>query len=60
MLTHKNLKDDEFIPWMHYNFPGTFFKGISKTRINAVCGEGNFNANIILIAQAPGKEVNRN
>ncbi|MCD6449493.1 MAG: uracil-DNA glycosylase, partial [Thermotogaceae bacterium] len=32
---------------------------LSETRMNAVCGEGNPNAKIMLIAQAPGEEENR-
>ena len=32
---------------------------LSETRTNAVCGEGNLNARIMLIAQAPGKEEDR-
>ena len=30
-----------------------------KTRMNAVCGEGNLNARIMLIAQAPGEKEDR-
>ncbi len=32
---------------------------LSKTRKQAVCGEGDLNARIILIAQAPGKEEDK-
>ncbi len=32
---------------------------LSETRTNAICGEGNLNAKIMLIAQAPGKEEDR-
>jgi len=32
---------------------------LSETRINALCGEGNLNANLMLIAQAPGKNEDR-
>ena len=27
---------------------------LSETRINALCGEGNLNAKLMLVAQAPG------
>ncbi|RLJ01274.1 MAG: uracil-DNA glycosylase, partial [Candidatus Aenigmatarchaeota archaeon] len=33
--------------------------GLSQTRINAICGEGNLNAKIMLIAQAPGEKEDR-
>jgi len=33
--------------------------GLSETRINAICGEGNLNAKIMLIAQAPGEKEDR-
>jgi len=33
--------------------------GLSKTRMNAICGEGNLNAKIMLIAQAPGEKEDR-
>ncbi|MCD4670283.1 MAG: uracil-DNA glycosylase [Actinomycetia bacterium] len=32
---------------------------LSETRINALCGEGNLNAKIMLIAQAPGENENK-
>ena len=32
---------------------------LSQTRINAICGEGNLNAKIMLIAQAPGEKEDR-
>ena len=32
---------------------------LSETRINALCGEGNLNAKLMLIAQAPGENENR-
>ncbi len=32
---------------------------LSETRMNAICGEGNLNAKIMLIAQAPGKKEDR-
>ena len=32
---------------------------LAETRTNAVCGEGNLNAQIMLIAQAPGKNEDR-
>jgi len=32
---------------------------LSETRINALCGEGNLNARLMLIAQAPGENENR-
>ena len=32
---------------------------LSETRINALCGEGNLNAKLMLIAQAPGESENR-
>ncbi len=32
---------------------------LSKTRMNAICGEGNLNAKIMLIAQAPGEKEDR-
>jgi len=32
---------------------------LSETRINSLCGEGNLNAKIMLIAQAPGENENR-
>lgn len=32
---------------------------LSETRTNAVCGEGNLNARIMLIAQAPGEEEDK-
>jgi len=32
---------------------------LSKTRTNAICGEGNLNAKIMLIAQAPGVEEDK-
>jgi len=32
---------------------------LSETRINAVCGEGNLNAKIMLIAQAPGEKEDK-
>ena len=31
---------------------------LSETRTNAICGEGNLNAKIMLIAQAPGEKEN--
>jgi len=33
--------------------------GLSETRINVLCGEGNLNARIMLIAQAPGENEDR-
>ncbi len=32
---------------------------LSETRTNAICGEGNLNARIMLIAQAPGEKEDR-
>ncbi|OPX32622.1 MAG: uracil-DNA glycosylase [Candidatus Latescibacteria bacterium 4484_181] len=32
---------------------------LSETRINALCGEGNLNAKIMLIAQAPGEKEDK-
>jgi len=32
---------------------------LSETRMNALCGEGNLNAKIMLIAQAPGEKEDR-
>ena len=32
---------------------------LSETRMNAICGEGNLNAKIMLIAQAPGEKEDR-
>ena len=32
---------------------------LSETRINALCGEGNLNAKLMLIAQAPGENEDR-
>jgi len=32
---------------------------LSKTRMNAICGEGNLNAKIMLIAQAPGEKEDK-
>ncbi len=32
---------------------------LSETRTNAICGEGNLNAKIMLIAQAPGEKEDR-
>lgn len=32
---------------------------LSETRINALCGEGNTNAKLMLIAQAPGEKEDR-
>lgn len=32
---------------------------LSETRINALCGEGNINAKLMLIAQAPGENEDR-
>jgi len=32
---------------------------LSETRMNAVCGEGNLNAKVMLIAQAPGEKEDR-
>jgi len=32
---------------------------LSQTRMNAICGEGNLNAKIMLIAQAPGEKEDR-
>jgi len=32
---------------------------LSETRMNAICGEGNLNAKIMLIAQAPGENEDR-
>lgn len=32
---------------------------LSKSRINALCGEGNLNAKLMLIAQAPGEKEDR-
>jgi len=32
---------------------------LSETRMNAICGEGNLNAKIMLIAQAPGEREDR-
>jgi len=32
---------------------------LSETRINAICGEGNLNAKIMLIAQSPGEKEDR-
>jgi len=32
---------------------------LSETRINAICGEGNLKAKVMLIAQAPGENENR-
>jgi DNA polymerase len=32
---------------------------LSETRINALCGEGNLNATLMLIAQAPGENEDR-
>lgn len=32
---------------------------LSETRINALCGEGNLNARLMLIAQAPGENEDR-
>ncbi len=32
---------------------------LSETRINALCGEGNINARLMLIAQAPGENEDR-
>jgi len=32
---------------------------LSETRINAICGEGNLNAKLMLIAQAPGENEDR-
>ena len=32
---------------------------LSETRINALCGEGNLNTNLMLIAQAPGENEDR-
>jgi len=32
---------------------------LSETRINALCGEGNLNADLMLIAQAPGENEDR-
>jgi len=32
---------------------------LSETRLNALCGEGNLNAKLMLIAQAPGKNEDR-
>ena len=32
---------------------------LSETRINALCGEGNLNAKIMLIAQAPGQKEDK-
>ena len=33
--------------------------GLAETRTNAICGEGNPNAKLILIAQAPGETEDR-
>ena len=30
---------------------------LSKTRIHALCGEGNVSAKLMLIAQAPGEKL---
>jgi len=32
---------------------------LSETRINAICGEGNLNARLIIVAQAPGVNEDR-
>jgi len=32
---------------------------LAETRVNALCGEGNLNAKLMLIAQAPGKNEDR-
>ncbi len=32
---------------------------LSETRINAICGEGNLNAKMMLIAQAPGEKEDK-
>nr|MDO8091516.1 uracil-DNA glycosylase [Candidatus Sigynarchaeota archaeon] len=32
---------------------------LSETRVNAICGEGNLNAKIMLIAQAPGEKEDK-
>jgi len=32
---------------------------LSETRMNAICGEGNLNAKVMLIAQAPGEKEDR-
>jgi len=32
---------------------------LSETRINAICGEGNLNAKLMLVAQAPGENEDR-
>jgi len=32
---------------------------LSETRMNAICGEGNLNAKIMLIAQAPGEKEDK-
>jgi len=32
---------------------------LSETRVNALCGEGNLNAALMLIAQAPGENEDR-
>jgi DNA polymerase len=33
---------------------------LSETRVHALCGEGNLNAKLMLIAQAPGKNEDKN